>query len=165
MANQLLTARGAGYVGVNWPSNFVKRQPELRVRLTRQQDRQRVLCEDPEVISPWFELLHRTKARYGIVNEDTYNFNETGFIMGMISARSVVTASERRNRPKGTQPGNREWATVIQGINACGWAIPPFVIFAGKHYLSAWYKGDDILNIWHIAVSETGWTINKLEVR
>ena len=102
MADQLLTARGAGNVGIKWPNNFVKRQPELRVRLTRQQDRQRVLCEDPEVIRPWFELLHRTKEKYGILDEDTYNFDETGFMMGMISARSVVTASERRNRPKGT---------------------------------------------------------------
>ena len=102
MADQLLTARGAGNVGIKWPNNFVKRQPELRVRLTRQQDRQRVLCEDPEVIRPWFELLHRTKEKYGILDKDTYNFDETGFMMGMISARSVVTASERRNRPKGT---------------------------------------------------------------
>ena len=54
---------------------------------------------------------------------------------------------------------------MIQGINACGWVIPPFVIFAGKHHLSAWYKGDDIPNTWYIAVSETGWTINELEVR
>ena len=86
MADQLLTARGAGNVGIKWPNNFVKRQPELRVRLTRQQDRQRVLCEDPEVIRPWFELLHRTKEKYSILDEDTYNFNETGFMMGIITA-------------------------------------------------------------------------------
>ena len=101
-------------------------------------------------------MLYYIKKKYSIFNKNIYNFNETGFIIGIISAQSVVTASDRQNRPKGTQPGNREWATVIQRINACGWAIPPFVIFAGKNHLSAWYEGDDIPPTWHFAVSETG---------
>lgn len=66
-----------------------------------------------------------------------YNFDKAGFLMGMIIAGMVVTASERRARPKSVQPGNREWVTVIQGVNAGGWAIPPFVIFKGQHHLSA----------------------------
>jgi hypothetical protein len=80
------------------------------------------------------------KAKYGILDDDTYNFDETGFMMGMISTGAVVTASERRGRPKSVQQGNRKWTTVIQGINAMGWSIPPFIIFQGKHHLSAWYK-------------------------
>ena len=62
--------------------------------------------------------------------------------MGVISAGVVVTASDRRDRPKAVQPGNREWATAIAGINASGWAIPPFIIVAAKYHLSAWY--DDL---------------------
>ena len=64
--------------------------------------------------------------------------------MGVISTGAVVTGSERRNRPKQLQPGNREWTTVIQGINATGWAIPPFIIFAGAFHLSAWYKEESL---------------------
>jgi hypothetical protein len=45
---------------------------------------------------------------------------------------------------------------VIQGINAAGWAIPPFLIFAGQYHLSAWYKKEDILRDWAIAVSKNG---------
>jgi len=85
----------------------------------------------------WFRLVQNTKAKYGIQDEDTYNFNKTSFIIGVISTRAVVTAAERRGRPKTVQQGNREWVTAIQGINAMGWAIPPFIIFAGKHHLSA----------------------------
>jgi hypothetical protein len=36
------------------------------------------------------------------------------------------TRAERSERPKRIQPGNREWGTVIQEINAQGWCIPPF---------------------------------------
>jgi hypothetical protein len=43
-----------------------------------------------------------------------------------------------------------------------GWAIPPFVIFKGKHHLSAWYKEDNLPHNWVIAVSDNGWTTNKL---
>ena len=60
------------------------------------------------------------------------------------------------------QQGNREWMTVVQGTNALGWAIPPFIIFQVKHHLSAWYKENNLSGDWVIAVSENGWTTNEL---
>jgi len=162
MANSLRAERGLGHVGLNWPSTFVKRQPELVVRFNRKYDYKRALCEDSDVIQGWFGLVANIKAKYGIQDDDTYNFDETGFMMGQISTGAVVTASERRGRPKQVQPGNREWTTVIKGINAKGWAIPPFIIFQGHNHLSNWYKEDDLPHDWVIGVSENGWTTNKL---
>ncbi|KAF2175970.1 CENP-B protein [Zopfia rhizophila CBS 207.26] len=105
------------------------------------------------------------KTKYGIAEEDIYNFDETGFQMGVISGGKVVTGSDRRNRRKAVQPGNREWVTVIQGINAKGWAIPPFIIFAGTYHLSAWYEGNDIPPDWVILLSDNGWTNNELGIK
>ncbi|KAF4300733.1 hypothetical protein GTA08_BOTSDO06775 [Botryosphaeria dothidea] len=164
MANKLLAERAAGQVGTHWPRNFVGRTPQLKTQLNRPYDRQRALCEDPKVLGEWFKLVQRTKEKYGILDEDTHNFDETGFMMGKILAQLVVTGSERRNRPKAVQPGDREWVTIIQGINAAGWAIPPFIIFAAKHHLSAWYGDNDIPGDWAIAVSDNGWTTNELGV-
>jgi len=164
MADKLLAARGAGQVGVHWPRNFVKRTNSLTTRFNRAYDRQRALCEDPVLIRSWFELVEQTKAKYGILDEDVYNFDEAGFLMGKITTQLVVTGSERRGAPKALQPGNREWTTVIQGINAAGWAIPPFIIFAGQYHLSAWYEEEDIPRDWAIAVSDNGWTTNELGV-
>ena len=144
MANSLRAERNLAQVGPRWPSTFVKRRPELQVKFNRKYDYKRALCEDPVAIQAWFQLVANTKAKYGIQDEDTYNFDETGFMMGMISTGAVVTASEKRGRLKSVQPGNREWTTVIQGINATGWAIPPHIVFKGRHYLSAWYKEDAI---------------------
>jgi hypothetical protein len=81
-----------------------------------------------------------------------------------ITTQLVMTGSERRGRPKTIQPGNREWVTVIQGIKAAGWAISPFLIFAGQYHLSAWYEEEDIPRNWAIAVSDNGWTTNELGV-
>ena len=161
MANKLLAARAGGTVGVNWPTTFIKRQPELKTRFNRKYDYKRALCEDPAIIQPWFDLVRNTIAKHGILDDDIYNFDETGFMMGMISTAMVVTASERRNRPNTVQPGNREWATVIQGINSQGWAIPPFIIFKGQCLLSTWFE-EDIPPNWVLAVSENGWTTNEL---
>ncbi|KAJ6258110.1 hypothetical protein Dda_7025 [Drechslerella dactyloides] len=134
MANQLLSTRSndsTRRVGKRWASNFVKRRPELQTRLSRRYDYQRAKCEDPALISKWFQLIEAVKAKYGIADNDVYNFDETGFAMGIISTTTVVTGAEARDKAKLAQPGNREWATVIQGIGAEGWAVPPFIILAG----------------------------------
>ena len=164
MADKLLATRGAGQVGQKWPANFVKRTDRLVTRFNRAYDRQRALCEDLVLIKSWFELVERTKAKYGICDEDVYNFDEAGFMMGKIATQLVVTASERRGRPKAIEPGNRGWVTLIAAINAAGWAVPPFLIFAGKYHLSAWYEEAEIPRDWAIAVSDNGWTNNELGV-
>ena len=80
--------------------NFVKRIERLTTRFNRPYDRQRALCEDPIIISRWFQQVEQYRAKYGIVDQDIYNFDETGFMMGKITTQLVVIGSERRGRPK-----------------------------------------------------------------
>ncbi|KAJ8112323.1 hypothetical protein OPT61_g5283 [Boeremia exigua] len=162
MANSLRAKRNLGPVGTNWPSTFVKRQPELKVKFNRRYDYKRALYEDSGIVQGWFSLVANVKAKYGILDDDVHNFDETGFMIGQISTGAVVTASERQGRPKTVQPGNWEWVTVIQGINAKGWAIPPFIIFKARHHLTGWYKEEDLPQDWVIGVSSNGWTTNEL---
>jgi hypothetical protein len=164
MANYLLAARGgstAATVGKQWPYNFVQRSSRLQARFNRRLDYKRAQCEDPEVINGWFRLVQNTIAKYGITEADIYNFDETGFQMGVIMTAKVVTGSDRSSRPKAVQPGNREWVTIIQGIGGAGYALPPFIVFAGKHHLSTWYEEDTPPGS-VIAVSDNGWTTNKI---
>jgi hypothetical protein len=161
MANRILAARDGGKVGKNWTGNFIKRSPELKMRFDRKLDYQRAKNEDPEIINAWFALVRNTIAKYGIPDDDIYNFDETGFMMGMAATAKVVTASERRTRPKSVQPGNREWVTAIEAINAKGWSIPPFIIFSGQYHLGAWFS-DEIPGDWRINLSDNGWTTNEL---
>ena len=103
------------------------------------------------------------REEYGILDEDVYNFDETGFAMGVARAGSskVVTASTSVGCIMVIQPGNCKWVTVIECINASGWALPPFVILEGKVHLTAWYK-TTIPSDWTITVSENGWTNDAL---
>jgi hypothetical protein len=162
IANSLLANRDAPPVGKNWAYNFVKRQPELKTYRFRRYNYQRAKCEDPTIIRGWFRLVENTIAKYGIRSDDIWNFDETGFMMGMIEPGTVVTSSHRQGRPKQVQPGNRKWITVIEAINAEGQSIPPFIIGAGKDHLANWYEECDLPGDWVIALSENGWTNNNL---
>jgi RecB family endonuclease NucS len=113
MADKLLGVRGGKPVGKHWAERFITRSDELKMAFNRAKDRQRILQEDPEVIGAWFKLVEDTKAKYGVLNNDVYNFNKTGFQMGVISSIKVVTGIERRTRPELIQPGDREWVIVI----------------------------------------------------
>jgi len=162
MANELLAIRAGDPVGLNWVDNFIKRTPALKKRRNRRKDYQRAKCEDPELIKAWFRLVRRTIAKYGIIEDDIYNFDETGFQMGVISANSVViTGSERRNRPQSKQPGNREWVTAIETICASGWALPPFLVLSGAYHLQAWFE-EDLPGNWMISLSENGWSNDEI---
>jgi hypothetical protein len=162
MANILLKERSDERVGTRWASNFIKRQPELTTRFNRNYDYQRAKCEDPELIRGWFRLLQNRIAKYGILDEDIYNFDETGFLMGVISTTIVVTSAERAGRAKSKQPGNREWVTVIQGVNARGWSVPPFVVVKGTYILDSWFEERERLAGWRVAPSSNGWTTNEI---
>lgn len=109
-ANLLLQSRNGpeASVGTNWPSRYIDRTPNLKTRYTRSYDAQRAKCEDPVLIQGWFDLVRNIKAKYGILDEDSYNFDETGFAMGLAGTSRVVTTSDRRNRPTQLQPGDRE---------------------------------------------------------
>ena len=136
MADTLLAARGQDPppqpVGKNWVSRFINTQPELQTKWNRKFHWQRAKCEDPDIIRAWFQLVDKTRQAYGVLEEDSYNFDETGFAMGVAATSKVVTSSDTIGRAVTIQPGNREWVTVIEGINATGWAIPPFIILAAK---------------------------------
>jgi hypothetical protein len=57
--------------------------------------------------------MYNIKAKYSIFDENTYNFNKTGFIIGVITPTIVVTTLDSCSKVKQAQPGNRKWVTVI----------------------------------------------------
>jgi hypothetical protein len=160
MADQLLAARSAGKVGENWVYRFIQRKSGIKSQVSRPRDYRRVLCSDTAIISPWFDLVRNVKAKYGILDQNTYNFNETGFQIGVGGSVKVLTASERRLAPLSIQSGDREWITLIACINAMGWSIPPFFILKAKHHDRAWYINNP--KDWKIRVIRNGQTTNEL---
>lgn len=161
MALTLLTQRKPqGRVGKNWVTTFIENNEAIKARYNRKYDYQRAKCEDPELMQAWFVRIKTTIEAYGIQSDDIYNFDETGFQMGVIATAKVVTGSDRAGRPRTVQPGNREWVTIIETINTRGFAIPPLVIFEAVWHQASWYS---MLPLdWTIGVSDNGWTTNEI---
>ena len=164
MANLRLRTRDAPRVGSKWAQRFVQREPGLKLRYSHAYDFQRVLCEDHEAINAWFKLVENMKAKHGIADCDLYNFDETGFIIGIITFSMIVARAERKGRGKKIQPGNREWATVIHCVNGEGWSLPPYILLKGQHHLSSWDTETNLPGDWALRTTENGWTDNKTGV-
>lgn len=96
MTNILLKKRGEGPVVKNWTTNYIKRHSELRARFQKGYDYKRALCEDTRLIEDWFKLVQNIIAKHGILDEDTYNFDEAGFALSVIGTAKVVTSAEYR---------------------------------------------------------------------
>jgi hypothetical protein len=73
-------------------------------------------------------------------------------MIGVAATSKVVTSSNTVSRAVVVQPGNRDWVTTIESINAFGWCLPPFVILSGKLHQASWYR--DLPNNWVVAVSD-----------
>ena len=58
--------------------------------------------------------------KYGIQIKDFYNFNETGFIINIITIFMIITRLNRYKKAKSIQSNNRKWAIVIKCINTFG---------------------------------------------
>jgi hypothetical protein len=100
--------------------------------------------------------------QYRIADEDIYNFDETGFAMGLVATAKVVTRAEMISWPFLVQPGNHEWVTSIECINCMGWALPPCIIFKGKVHIKGWYEDNALPHNWRIKVSANGWTTDEI---
>jgi hypothetical protein len=165
-ANLLLSNRGPKLanerVGINWIRHFLKRHPEVKTRFSRRYDYKRAICEDPKIIRPWFDQVKRTIAEHGILDEDIYNVDETGFAMGLIATAKVITGAETRGRPFLIQPGQREWVTSIETISAAGWVLPPFIIFKGENKRLGWFE--NAIPGQRIDTSPNGWTTNDIGI-
>ena len=74
--------------------NFIKRHDEVKTRFSRRLNYKRAKYKDPEIIRPWFNTVQHTIREYGIADNDIYNFNKTGFAIGLIATARVVTRAE-----------------------------------------------------------------------
>jgi hypothetical protein len=128
----------------------------LQNRLNRRYDWQRALNEDPLVIEGWLRLVSITVAKYGIQDSEIYNFDETGFRMSAFRSCHVITGSKKRYKPKTLEPGNTEWVTVICGVSANGYVLPPYLIFKGQLRYQDWYQQLSNRPDWVITTSEKG---------
>jgi hypothetical protein len=146
-------------IGEHWLSRFYLRHPEYKIRKRRAIDLDRKQAHQPEVIQDWFNRLFNTINEYGIAEEDIWNFDETGFNIGIGRDQWIVTREVKKQAWIGMNT-NREYATVVETINATGQVIKPYIILSGKCILRGWCDTTEEGS--RIDASETGYMNDEI---
>ncbi len=117
MANELLLKKGdRKSIGINWPQKFMKRHPSIKSAYIPSLDKERVIAQDPTILQDWFQLYLRVRSEYEVQDCDIYNMDEKGFMMGVI-AKLRVMISKHEKKTYMTQPGNREWVSLLECVS------------------------------------------------
>ena len=165
MANQLLQKKDPeSDIGINWVQKFLARQPNLQSRYSTPLDADRANACKPERINSWFDLVESVIDKYEIKKTDSYNMDEKGFAVGCTGKFKIICAKYDLNAYM-SQPGNRDWVSLLECVSADGAILPIFSIFKGKQNQKAWIE--TLMNEQGVAIgscctSSKGWTNNEL---
>ena len=85
-----------------------------------------------EVIKQWFDAVAIKFQEHGYAAENVWNMDESGFGIGESQNTKVLVPIGSQSKTKRTI-GKQEWVTDIECINAAGDALPPMIIWKGKH--------------------------------
>jgi hypothetical protein len=141
-------------IGGHWINRFFNRHPEYKIQRIRAIDVDRKKAHEPAIIQDWFSRLKKVIEEHGIHESDIWNFDETGFNIGIGRDQWIVTCEFKKPLYRGSNT-NREYATVVEAVNATGDIIPPFIILSGQCILRGWFNTIDFTS--YIGVSETGY--------
>jgi Tc5 transposase DNA-binding domain len=149
-------------VSVEWPRRFIERQPDLHKMRQKPIELVRKLAHDPEVILGWFQRFQALCIQFGVYDEDIWNFDETGFQIGVRKSQWIVTTSTSK-RSYLASDNSRDLVTSVEAVSAGGAIIKEMLILPGKTHLERFYTdlGDNVL----VGLSETRYTNDELSYK
>jgi len=119
----------------------------------------RKAAHDLVLITDWFKRFNALREEFGVANKDIWNFDETGFRIGVRRSQWIVTTCTSK-RSYLTTDGTRTLITSVEAVSAGGAVIEEMLIVPGKTHMEPWYENldDDVL----VGVSDTGYTNDEL---
>lgn len=162
IAAELLRAKGdLRPVGTNWSQKYLSRYPLLQSRFVPLLDKSRVIVEDPDQIMRFFELFRTTKEEYSIHNNDVYNIDKKGIMIGVLVKLKIICLRKHK-KTRTTQQGKREQVSLIKCISSDRRVLTLYVIFKAKVLLKDQYNEFRKDRGGTCAVLDRGQTNNKL---
>jgi hypothetical protein len=120
-------------LGKGWVNRYIKRHKiDLISRWATGIDRARHQADSQSKYILYFELVRSKLAQYDIEPRNTYNMDEKGFMLGILTrlkrifSRALYESQKIRAH---IQDGNREWITLLACICADGSALDPAIIY------------------------------------
>lgn len=151
----LLLDRQLASIGGSWFERFKKRHKEIHVVQGRKISSLRVKAATPDQIKEYFHKYDLIVRQHQIPNENIFNYDESGFIMGQgKSSRVAVPSYKNRTYVKSTE--GRDSCTVIEAISMSGEKLIPGIIFKGQTLRTGWFNDD--APDYYYSVSKCGYT-------
>ena len=146
-------------IGEDWPRRFIERHPNLTAMYSRRIDASRLKEASAETITRWLESAREVIQECNIRSKNIYNMDETGFAIGSIKRRRIIT-DRRMHQKFQAQPGRQEWVTAIECICGDGSTVNPLIIFKGENVMSDWIlpAKKHLKRMWKFSASARGWT-------
>jgi trans-2-enoyl-CoA reductase len=117
-----------------WFKRFMKRNPQLHARKQKPLVSNRKNSHNLQDMSEYFSKLSRIMREKGIIDDDVWNMDETGFRIDCGRAQLMITLDTRKSL-RMTDSDNRDYITSVECISSDGEVIPPLIILAGVHIL------------------------------
>ena len=107
-------------------------------------------------IIEYFVDFKRYREKWGIVDDDIYNFDETGCQIGL-TTRNRVVVLQGLDKIFVNNPDNKELVTCIKCFSTTGYYVLQMLIFKGAYYLRKYFDNDIDGNTLFVRL-ETGYT-------
>jgi len=78
-------------IGQHWTKRWLRAHPEYGKRRQKPLQLERQLAHDPEAVQAWFLCLRQLLDEFGIPPGDTYNYDESGFMIGYARSQWIIT--------------------------------------------------------------------------
>jgi hypothetical protein len=164
-ANKLLDYTGSTHPATRlWASRWFKRNKDwfktLRAKTLAQE---RKAAHRKEDLEEHFKEFYSALEKWGITFADVYNMDETGFRIGVLRGRIVITHLNTKTVYL-ADPDNRESLTTIETVCANGSAIPPFLILKGE-VLQEEHFENELEDEAVLSTSPSGYTNEQLSMK
>jgi hypothetical protein len=163
MALRVLQINGdSNPLGTRWTESFIRRNPRIRSCIGQKIESKRIKCTQPEHLREFFQRQEKIRSNYSLLPEDIWNMDEHGLQLGVCSNARVL-AEEGKKHPYMQTPENREWATIIEAVNAAGEKVRPAVIFRGVYLQTTWFP-PNLTADFCFTTSPNAWTSNEIAI-
>ncbi|GKU08467.1 unnamed protein product [Fusarium langsethiae] len=142
----------------SWARRFMRRhKDQFRARKSTTRDASRKSMQDRGRIEQWYQAYDDWVTEDGVLPENTWNFDETGFMVGYLQKGIIVWTFHEVNDVILTDSHDTVLVTVVEAISATGKVIDPFIILSGVMIPLKWVQNSLPENT-VITTTPTGYT-------
>ncbi|KAJ5835639.1 hypothetical protein N7447_001665 [Penicillium robsamsonii] len=164
-ANRILQHCGSDrQVSKMYGYQFIARlPPHITLRTQKPMEKARIEAELHGELVHWYKVFGQFLKKNKIQAHELYNWDETGFQLGIGTKENVASTRERETIATG---GIGQNITGIKCISADGWVMHPWFLMRGSEQMEDWYDNDnDPSNYRVIKPTTKGWTDDKTAIQ